>query len=354
MTFRTLEDTNLYVVCLESLELADVGPLGGSVITTWYTAASDASACSGNDATVATRARRYFAEPESGETTVFLNFVVFLEGAGASEAGAEEAAADGTTGSSLYLQLSTAEGLPVASAGPISVLDDLAQSDNFEPCEVWHLFSTCYPDQAQEYADQVQEPPDQRSMLSTIHEGPESPGSVELDQLGMSGAGGGSGSRTGEDAETKMAAPAADALFGSGLDKARATPPRGSGTDAGTPTLEVVADEQHNAPALVSRGSSDTSLRAAGLQTLTQTRISPTLLATNTNMSAGQEELHEQQPQQLQQTNNPNLMTSADTLMQTILPPGSANKDPLSQTQLTTIMNGDAEVLVLQSHQSAT
>mmetsp|Transcript_22489 Transcript_22489/g.56842 ORF Transcript_22489/g.56842 Transcript_22489/m.56842 type:complete len:2347 (-) Transcript_22489:525-7565(-) len=785
MTFRTLEDTNLYVVCLESLELADVGPLGGSVITTWYTAASDASACSGNDATVATRARRYFAEPESGETTVFLNFVVFLEGAGASEAGAEEAAADGTTGSSLYLQLSTAEGLPVASAGPISVLDDLAQSDNFEPCEVffystdpksgedteeerpvakgtlssarqtrvvaeeegeegtqqirekskgslrfvdesdaqvWHLFSTCYPDQAQEYADQVQEPPDQRSMLSTIHEGPESPGSVELDQLGMSGAGGGSGSRTGgassgavqpdgeddhedtekrradeaaarssrghtktnspevafqagreqhiedlraagpttaqasatqeggetdddddddpisdleqgprvvvtrsvvgaaavvarpagvglgaapggaatvavapqrgsaaevvslgtasasnqnsilheedsfslpdnsaaggrggggnnaashhddnrdsakpgaaaptpgkadsaaqvqdragniiqgllteanvatiasapprieinlrqeqsvagagsgrgsgerlaqeqererpvrrrkrvsdpvpdaaapttketesqavtqntststvdllemtetnvsgmqqqqqaraalgvrqksqsplllqrnhrgeplltEDAETKMAAPAADALFGSGLDKARATPPRGSGTDAGTPTLEVVADEQHNAPALVSRGSSDTSLRAAGLQTLTQTRISPTLLATNTNMSAGQEELHEQQPQQLQQTvlqnnfqvggsssststlhrsplpartplsqqrtnaqNNPNLMTSADTLMQTILPPGSANKDPLSQTQLTTIMNGD-------------
>ncbi len=36
MAFRTLEDTHLYVVCLESIDLDQVGALGGSVITTWY------------------------------------------------------------------------------------------------------------------------------------------------------------------------------------------------------------------------------------------------------------------------------------------------------------------------------
>ncbi len=97
---------------------------------------------------------------------MFLNFVVFLEGAAAEAdaSGAAEPEPKVNNSSSLYLQLSNAEGVPVASAGPISVQEDLAQSDNFEPCEV--LFYSTDP----KSGEQEEEPPVARGTLSSARQ----------------------------------------------------------------------------------------------------------------------------------------------------------------------------------------
>ncbi|CAD7959390.1 unnamed protein product [Amoebophrya sp. A120] len=244
MSFRTLEQTHLYVICLESFEIVapDANLLGSSFLATWQLESATKSTDYGAEDATRVRVRRYTTS-RNGENTHYLNFVVFLS---VHDRKKEE--------DSEYVHLELTDGVTNATICSTDIrLQDFAQTDNFEPAhvelyspgddatagvvaravissarqtrvvseeelphssqdvekvptdepevaffveeldaQVWHLFSTCYPEQAQEYVDQAQQESSQDphnfavDHLSTIHEGPESPGSVELDQLGIS------------------------------------------------------------------------------------------------------------------------------------------------------------------------
>ncbi|CAD7954292.1 unnamed protein product [Amoebophrya sp. A25] len=242
--FKTLEGIYLYVLCLESITFENletseqIAAAFGSrnqaqkdatptAVASWYVGTNDGKA-----------AQFLLPSPteEVGESVV-VNFVAFVE------------VASSAIGESALLGLSDLEGNSVAVSTQIS-FSELAQNDNFEAGEVnfykgeelfargtissarqtrvipdaqeentsdvllvdeadpqvWHLFSTCYPEQAEAWAASAQQDEsvessvvfleeygqedndkfgDHRSLLSTIHEGAESPGSVELDALGL-------------------------------------------------------------------------------------------------------------------------------------------------------------------------